>query len=158
MYKIQPICEEIREKVVAFITENWGSPIIVTKGHIHQADKLQGYVVLINNEIKGLITFDITNDECEIVSLDSLIENQGIGINLIEKVVETAKDCKCKRVWLITTNDNTKAIRFYQRRGFDMIKLYVNTILESRKIKSQIPLCGFGDIPMLHEIEFEKIL
>ena len=77
---------------------------------------------------------------------------------MIDKVIETAKDNKCKRVWLVTTNDNTKAIRFYQRRNFSMFGLYVNAIQESRRIKPQIPLYGFDNIPILHEIEFEKIL
>lgn len=60
----------------------------------------------------------VNNGECEIISLDSLIENQGIGTKLIEKVIETARQHQCKRIWLITTNDNIKAIRYYQRRGF----------------------------------------
>lgn len=77
---------------------------------------------------------------------------------LIDKVIEEAKEHKCKRVWLITTNDNTHAIRFYQRRGFNFRGLYINAIQESRKIKPQIPLLGMDDIPIMHEIEFEKNL
>lgn len=158
IYQIVPIETELREKVVAFITENWGSSIIVTKGKIHRAEELQGYVVLYNGKVQALITYNISGGECEIVSLDSLLENQGIGTCLIEKVIQTVTNNGCKRVWLITTNDNTKAIRFFQRRGFDMIGLYINAIQESRKIKPQIPLRGFDDIPILHEIEFQKFL
>ena len=69
-----------------------------------------------------------------------------------------AKKNGCRRVWLITTNDNTYAIRFYQKRGFDMAAIHRNAINESRKIKPQIPLTGFDKIPILHEIEFEMML
>ena len=158
MYDIIPINIEMRNKIADFVSLNWGAPIIVTKGKIHAVEDIQGYAVVVNEEIKSLITYCIEKEECEIVSLDSLIENQGIGTSLIKKVIETAKEHQCRRVWLITTNDNIKAIRFYQRRGFSMVGLYVNAILESRLIKPQIPLCGFDDIPILHEIEFEKLL
>ncbi len=158
MSEVVPIDMEIRRKVVDFITENWGSSIIVTKGKIHRAEELLGYTVISTGEIKALITYDIVDGECEIVCLESSIENQGIGTALIEKVIQTAQNNGCKRVWLITTNDNTKAIRYYQRRGFDMVGLYTNVIQESRRIKPQIPLKGFDDIPILHEIEFQMIL
>ncbi|QAT61819.1 GNAT family N-acetyltransferase [Acidilutibacter cellobiosedens] len=158
MYTIIPICDELRKDVVDFISDNWGSPIIVSKGKVHFADILEGYVAVENGEIDGVITYSIENGECEIVSLDSLVENQGIGSNLINKVIEKAKENKCRRVWLITTNDNTKAIRYYQKRGFYMKEIHINAIQRSRKLKPQIPLYGFDNIPILHEIEFEKII
>ena len=157
MCEIRSINEQFRKKIIKFIKENWDSSIIVTKGKIHSADKLQGYVVIVNDKLKGLITYCIENNECEIVSLDSLIENQGIGSSLMYKVIEMAKEHKCKRVWLITTNDNTKAIRYYQKKGLNIKDIYINAIQESRKIKPEIPLYGFDNIPILHEIEFEKI-
>ncbi|MBE6082919.1 GNAT family N-acetyltransferase [Sporanaerobacter sp. PP17-6a] len=158
MYEIIPICDELRKDVVDFISDNWGSPIIVSKGKVHFADILEGYVAVENGKIDGVITYSIENGECEIVSLDSLVENQGIGSNLINKVIEKAKENKCRRVWLITTNDNTKAIRYYQKRGFYMEEIHINAIQRSRKLKPQIPLYGFDNIPILHEIEFEKII
>ena len=66
--------------------------------------------------------------KCQIVSLDSLIENKGIGSKLLEKVIETAEKRKCKRIWLVTTNDNIKAIKFYQKRGFDMVAVHRNSL------------------------------
>jgi ribosomal protein S18 acetylase RimI-like enzyme len=158
MHEIVPIDNGLRGKVVDFITENWGSSIIMTKGKIHKAEELQGYVVLSKGEIQALITYNIADGDCEIVCLESLLENQGIGTELIEKVIKIARSNGCKRVWLITTNDNTKAIRFYQRRGFDMVGLHINAVQEARKIKPQIPFKGLDDIPILHEIEFEKVL
>lgn len=157
LIEIREINGELRKDVVAFIIKNWGSPIIVSRGRVHSADKLPGYVAIDDNmQIKGLITYHIDNNECEIVSLDSMVENMGIGSRLVEQVVRIAKEQGCKRVWLITTNDNTKAMRFYQKRGFNMKALYINAVQEARKIKPEIPLYGNDGIPILHEIEFEK--
>jgi GNAT superfamily N-acetyltransferase len=158
MIEIRPIDEQTRKTVVDFITESWGAPIVVTKGKVHSADQLPGFIAYINGQLTGLLTCHIENGECEVVSLDSIIENHGIGTRLLEEVIKKAKDQQCKRVWLITTNDNTGAIRFYQKRGFRLAGIRLNAIEEARKIKPQIPLYGCDNIPILHEIEFEKVL
>jgi ribosomal protein S18 acetylase RimI-like enzyme len=41
---------------------------------------------------------------------------------------------------LITTNDNLRAIGFYQRLGYQLVNVYPNAVEKSRKIKSEIPL------------------
>ena len=91
----------------------------------------------------------------EILSLDSLKENRGIGSRLLGEAVEEARRAGCARVMLITTNDNLRALRFYQKRGFDMVRIYRNAVDESRKIKPEIPLIGDHGIPIKHEIEME---
>jgi GNAT superfamily N-acetyltransferase len=102
----------------------------------------------------GLVTSNINGEDCEIVTLDSKVNNLGLGTRLINKVIDEAKMNKCKRVWLITTNDNTNAIRFYQKRGFEWIGFYKDAMQESRKLKPEIPKLGNDDIPIKHEIEF----
>jgi GNAT superfamily N-acetyltransferase len=96
--------------------------------------------------------------ECEIVTLDSKVNNIGLGTKLINKVIEKAKEIGCKRIWLITTNDNSHAIRFYQRRGFEWIGFYRDVMKDSRKLKPEISEFGYDNIPIKHEIEFEYIL
>lgn len=41
-------------------------------------------------------------------------------------VKQKAVECGCKRLWLITTNDNVDAFRFYQTRGFVLVKIHRN--------------------------------
>lgn len=59
---------------------------------------------------------------------------------------------------MITTNDNINALRFYQKRGFDMAGFYYNSLEVSRKLKPEIPLIGENGIPLKHEILFEMLL
>ena len=63
-----------------------------------------------------------------------------------------------RRVWLITTNDNTPAVRFYQKKGFSLVAVYRNAIEASRKLKPEIPLKGIDGIPIRDEIELELLL
>ena len=103
----------------------------------------------------GLITYIFYDNILEITSLDSLHENQGIGSKLVEAVIHEAKERKLQKIVLITTNDNINAIKFYQKRGFDMVRLFHNALDVSRKLKPEIPLIGENSIPLRHEIEFE---
>lgn len=156
MFEIKEIDNRIRDQVIQFITMNWGAPKIISRGKVHYVGQLPGYVVLDEDQIIGLITYNIENDECEIVSLDSLDENKGIGSLMIERVETKAKTDGCSRVWLITTNDNSRAIRFYQKRGYDLKAIHRNAVNEARKLKPEIPLLGYDNIPIKHELEFEK--
>ncbi len=144
-----------RARINCFIVKHWFSTEMIIRGTIIDMTKVDGIVVLENDNIVGLLTYAIRDKVCEIISLDSLIEGKGIGTTLINKVIFIAKEADCKKVIVVTTNDNVKAIGFYQKRGFDMAHLYRNAMDISRKIKPSIPLIGDGGIPLKHEIEFE---
>lgn len=151
---------KIRKKdsvqVKSFITESWGSPMSVSRGKIFNTAHLPGFMYKNDKEIIGLLTYNIDDREnCEIVKLNSQVSNRGLATKLINKVIEKAKISGCKRVWLITTNDNTNAIRFYQKRGFEWVGFYRNSMDDSRKLKPEIPQLGEDNIPIKHEIEFE---
>jgi GNAT superfamily N-acetyltransferase len=141
-----------------FWRENWGDEFVVAHGVIYHPDTLDGFIAFDGNEWVGEITYSFGDDGCEIVSLDSVREGQGLGTKLINAVIEEARKQHCKRVFLITTNDNLNALGFYQKRGFEMVKINRGAVHESRKIKPSIPLVGMNNIPLRDEIELEKNL
>ncbi|HUT67148.1 MAG TPA: GNAT family N-acetyltransferase [Dehalococcoidales bacterium] len=140
------------------IKEWWAGPKIITRGKVHYADKLPGFIAVQDGKTAGLITYDIVGDQCEIVSMNSLVEGKGIGSTLIDAVKNVAQKARCKRLWLITTNDNTAALRFYQKRGFLLVAIHRNALEQSRRLKPEIPLIGNDGIPLRDEIELEMIL
>jgi GNAT superfamily N-acetyltransferase len=91
-----------------------------------------GLIARQNEEAVGLMTYHMQGGACEIVSLDSLQENKGIGTKLIEAVKQVALQAGCTRSWLITTNDNLHALRFYQKRGFLLVAVYRNAVEQAR--------------------------
>lgn len=154
-YLIRPIRDEDKEWISNFLTKHWGSPIIITRGKIHHGNQLPGFIAEDKNEKIGLITYHIENEKCEIISLDSFKERIGVGSSLIEEVKKKASSSGCEKLWVITTNDNLKAIRFYQKRRFNLVAVYPDVIEESRKLKPEIPLIGFDGIKIKDEIELE---
>ena len=98
-----------------FIKTHWGSKQIVVHKKVYIPSKLQGFIAENLSQKIGLVTFQIKNNNCEIVTLNSIKENEGVGTRLVELVIKQAKELNCKKIWLVTTNDNIKAIYFYQK-------------------------------------------
>jgi N-acetylglutamate synthase-like GNAT family acetyltransferase len=122
---------------------------------MYYPEKLPGFVATIDTKLVGLLTYEILNRECEVVTINSTSERLGIGSGLLEAVRKAAILAQCKRLWLITTNDNTRALRFYQKRGFRLLALYPNQLEKSRLLKPEIPQVGMDGIPLRDEIELE---
>ena len=106
----------------------------------------------------GLVTYHVDEDACEIVTIDSLVPSRGVGTALIEAVKVAAIEAGCKRLWLITTNDNLNALRFYQKWGFELVAIHRNALEKSRELKPEIPTIGMDGIPLRDEIELEMVI
>ena len=138
--------------------ENWGDEFVVAHGVIYHPDTLNGFIAFDGDEWVGEVTYTYSGNDCEIVSLDSLNQGQGIGTKLIYSVLDEARKRNCDRVFLITTNDNLNALGFYQKRGFELVAVHRGAVQESRKIKPGISLIGDNNIPLRDEIELEMSL
>lgn len=145
-----------REMVNLFIREHWYTTTMVVRGKQIDMTQTEGFFLLEKGNIIGLLTYLVYDGILEITSLDSLRENQGIGSALVDMAVREAGERGLQKIVLITTNDNINAIRFYQKRGFDMARLFRNAVDDARELKPEIPLIGENGIPLHHEIEFER--
>ncbi len=137
------------------LKQYWASERIVTRGRLHDAVELEAIGAWRDDEPVGLVTFRIENNECEIVTHNSMADSGGIGSCLLSAVRQEARGRGCTRLWLVTTNDNTPAMRFYQRRDFLICELHKNAITEARKLKPEMPDIGLDGIPIRHEVELE---
>ncbi|MGN6562877.1 MAG: GNAT family N-acetyltransferase [Thermomicrobiales bacterium] len=155
---VRPVTAADRDWITQLLRERWGATLIVSRGQVHDAAALPGVVAATPAGLAGLATYRIAGDECELVTLDSLAPGQGIGTGLIAVVRAAAVAAGCRRLWLITTNDNLPALRFYQRRGFVLAALHRDAIAASRRLKPQIPLLGLDNIPIRDELELEMAL
>lgn len=154
-FTLRPLTDADRAWVREFMIEHWGDEIAVVHDTIYRPVELPGFAAFLNEEVAGLVTYHIKGDACEIVTLDSLQEGLGIGTRLIEAVREAAIRERCTRLWLVTTNDNTLAFRFYQKRGFRLIAVRPGAVEAARRIKPKIPLIGNDGIPIRDELELE---
>jgi N-acetylglutamate synthase-like GNAT family acetyltransferase len=154
-FHIRPINNSDKEWITGLLKEWWAGPKIVTRGKVHMADEYPGFIATKDRQRVGLITYRIDDNECEIASMNSLAEGIGIGSALVEAVKNVAIAQKCERLWLITTNDNIKALKWWKKRRFRQVVTYLNSVEQSRLLKPEIPLTGNDGIPIRDEIELQ---
>ncbi len=142
----------------ALWVQEWGGETMVSKGVIYRLAELGALIARGQDGPCGAATYHVGEHGCELMSINALAEGQGVGTSLLRAVEELARNRGCSRVWLITTNDNLDALRFYQRRGYRLAALYPGAVDEARKQKPAIPLVGYHGIPIRDEIELEKAL
>ncbi len=176
-FTIRPLERSDREWVAHFLDERWGTTQIVSRGKAVYGHLLPGFMAerggaaaeddVSEGDVSeedtqaeniGLITVHIGENECEITTLDSLDELMGVGSALVEAVENWAREAGIKRLWLVTTNDNLEALKFWQKRGYELVSVHRNAIAEARRIKPQIPITGLNGITIRDEIELEKLM
>ncbi len=157
-FDIRSVAEIDPQRIGSFLERRWESRLVVSRGKLHDAAALPGFFACHHERMIGLATYNLADGACELVTLDSEVEGIGVGSALIAAVREVAVAADCRRLWLITTNDNLPALGFYQKRGFRITAVHPNALEQSRQIKPQIPLMGLDGIPLRDEIELEMLL
>ena len=112
-----------------------------------------------DGHLLGILTYLPEPDwqRCEILTLHADGQWRGTGTALVEAAEQLAVRHRCPRLWLVTTNDNVDALRFYQRRGFCLVCVHRGAVDHSRAhLKPEIPLAGNNRIPLRDELELEK--
>lgn len=172
VFTIRPLERSDREWVAHFLDERWGTTQIVSRGKAVYGHLLPGFMAergsaAVEDDIEeqetqaeniGLITVHFGEKECEITTLDSLDESMGVGSALVEAVENWAREAGIERLWLVTTNDNLEALKFWQKRGYELVSVHRNAIADARRIKPQIPITGLNGIKIRDEIELEKLM
>jgi len=159
MVEIRPLGEEDRPWALRVETESWGEPAVARLGELVDPTRLPGFVAVAGGRRAGLVTYAVRGRECEVVTLRSLSEGRGVARALLDAVRDAALEAGCRRLWLVTTNDNVRALALFQRWGMDLVALHRNAVTDARRrLKPSIPERGANGIPILHELELEARL
>jgi ribosomal protein S18 acetylase RimI-like enzyme len=152
---IRPIEPRDRPWVRDVVAAHFGSARVVSRGVLHEVDTLPGLIAMRAGRPVGLVQYQVRGEGCEVVVLVATEPGRGVGTRLLESAREYAAGAGCRRVWLVTTNDNAEAIHFYERRGGTRAAVHTGAVAASRKLKPEIPTIGHGGVPITDEIEFE---
>jgi GNAT superfamily N-acetyltransferase len=156
--RIRPVKAEERPTVEELLARRWGSPQIVSRGRVHDAAAAEALGAFRGQELVGLATYELSSGECELLTLDALERRTGVGSQLLDAVAQEARSAGCRRLWLITTNDNAGAIHFYERRGMKLVAVHRGAVDQARKLKPSIPELAEDGTPISDELEFELVL
>lgn len=156
--RVRPRDERDRDAVAAFLAERHSAPRVARLGELLYPLE---HPALVADDggggLLGVLTYVVRGADCEVLTLHAAERGRGVGTALVEALVALARERGCRRLWLITTNDNVDALRFYQRRGFALAALHRGTVDRSRAtLKAEIPAVGDHGIPLRDEIVLER--
>lgn len=153
---MRPIEPADRPRLAEHLRAAWGSTRVATRGRLVDAAALPGFIAQDDGEWLGYAAYETRDGECEVTVIESLAPGRGVGGALLAACVGAAQAAGATRVCLITTNDNTAVLRFYQRRGFVLVALRPGAVAEARRtLKPEIPERGNDDVPISDEVELE---
>lgn len=154
--KIRSVTPDDAKWIKEIMDGSWGGlPLIIRGKKYYPTD---GIVAENESGVAGFLFYEIQNTNCEIVVFEIFDKFKGTGTVMLNRFLELAKNKQCKRIHLMTTNDNLDALRFYQRRGFTICGIHLDSIKVSRKMKPAIGMIGDYDIPMRDEIDLERMI
>jgi GNAT superfamily N-acetyltransferase len=151
-----------RPAVAAFLAQR-GATRVARRNQL--IDPLEHPALLAEDQrggrLLGVLTYVVDRDraQCEVLTLHAVQQWRGVGTALLQLVEQVAAQQGCGRLWLVTTNDNVDALRFYQRRGFRLAALRRGAVDDGRaRLKPEIPTVGDYGIPLRDELELDKQL
>ncbi|HEY3452010.1 MAG TPA: GNAT family N-acetyltransferase [Myxococcales bacterium] len=137
--------------------ERWGLPLC-SVGRTFMPQDVEGRALVTGDRMLGLITWVVNGAEAEIVTLDSFVEECGVGTRLLTAAEEAVGSAGAKRIAVLLTNDNVTALAFHLHRGYRLVKVHKDIVEEMRKIKPVIPAIGRSGIPIVDLWEVAKPL
>ena len=147
-----------RDWVAETLVREWTSTSVARLGQLVEAAGLPGHLATLAGRRVGLVLVDVRHREYEVVAISTSEPRRGVGRALMERCFAEARATGCRRVWLVTTNNNITAIAFYQRLGMDLRALHRHALRVSRELKPTIPERDAAGVRIDHELEFELLL
>jgi GNAT superfamily N-acetyltransferase len=138
------------------MVELWGSELQVVHQSVYRPAELPGLIAERAGRVVGLLTYQVSDEMLEVVTLNAIERRTGVGTVLMEAVAAGARQLRCHEIRLTTTNDNLDAIRFYQRRGLRLVALRPGAVDQARLEKPEIPRVGAYAIPLRDEIDLAR--
>jgi RimJ/RimL family protein N-acetyltransferase len=153
--QVRRVADDDRAWIAEVVAAEFASPKVVSRGRVHDTSLLDGFVVENDGRPVGCALWHEIDGDAELAVLVTTYRGAGAGTALLDAVIEYARAHHWKRLWLITTNDNTDSLRLYQRAGWDWVAWHRDAVTEARALKPELPREGAHGIPIRHEIEFE---
>ena len=156
--RLAPCSPEDRPKLEAFLRDR-GALRVARRSELLRPLDHPAILAWSAGRLVGAATYVIDAEQCELLTLHAQSRFVGTGTSLLSAVKGAARENGCTRLWVVTTNDNVDALRFYQRRGFRLSQLRPGAVDASRRLsKPEIPELGAHRIPLRDELELEMSL
>lgn len=136
------------------VWEPWGG-FIVAVGRRYEVPDVEGLVLPAG---AGLVTWSAAGEAAEIVTLDAFPPGQGHGARLLAAAEAELALRGVRRVRLVTTNENVRALAFYQRHGYRLVRVHLDFMERVFREKPHLSRTPEKGIARLDAWELDKPL
>ena len=146
------------DEIEILVGEQWGVPV-VSIDRLYEPNDLQGLTWRDSDgDVSGLVTWAVEDDRAEIVTLDAFVQGAQIGGRLLDAAEMELSRRGVRTIVVVTTNDNLRALSFYARRGYRLVRLDLDGMDRVRTLKTGVPETGQGGLPLRDMWELRKEL
>ncbi|MEU5525913.1 GNAT family N-acetyltransferase [Micromonospora chersina] len=157
--QVRPAEASDHADVAALHRREWGGRYVVVHDTRYDLRELPTLVAVDGaGGFAGALVHRLADGGLEVVSLAATVPGNGAGSALLTAAEAVATAAGADRLWLVTTNDNLRALRFYQRRGLRIVAVDPGAVDRARAVKPSIPYLGEDDIPLHGELRLERRL
>jgi GNAT superfamily N-acetyltransferase len=150
--QVEPAPFEVIEEVWL----RWGVPIVSIGRHYMPAD-VDGLLIPGGEPApRALVTWAVDGDRAEIVTLDAFEQGRGHGSRVLAEAERVLASRGVTHIRLVTTNDNTKALGFYVRRGYRLVAIHLDAMDEVYRVKPGAPRIGNDGVALRDLLELHK--
>jgi len=107
---------------------------------------------------RAVVTWWTEAQVAEIVSVHAEPAGGGAGTRIMDAAEAELQRRGVRRLVVATTNDNVRALNFYQKRGYRLVRLHLDAMDRVRTVKPGLPQTGRDGIPLRDMWELEKEL
>lgn len=138
--------------------ELWGLPLVSVRRNYVPGD-VEGLVYRDEwGAPQGLVTWHIEGESAEITSVDAFEQGRHIGGRLVDGAEEALRALGVRKVMIVTTADNLRALAFYIRRGYRLVVVHLDAMDRVRAVKPDVPATGHDGLPLRDMLELTKQL
>jgi GNAT superfamily N-acetyltransferase len=154
--EVRPITEA---EIEADWTEFTGGPPVVGVLREYLAADVEGIEWRdADSGRRGAVTWWIDGERAEVVSVHAEPQGGGAGTRVMDAAEDELRRRGVRTVVLATTNDNARALNFYIKRGYRLVRVDLDAMDRVRAVKAGVPLNGRDGVPLQDMWELEKSL
>lgn len=136
-----------------------GGPIVVSFGRLRRLADYPAIVACEGAARRAFLVYIVEGRRCELLALRALAEGGGFAAALCLDLERIARAAGCARIELCTTNDNARALRFYQRLGYRLTHVEIGgfaDVMRRKGLDPNVERRGYDGIVLRDVLQLEK--
>jgi len=148
-----------KEAVHQLLLRRWNEDLFIIGGRAYESRDFDTHGAFApDGTLLAIAIWSMRGRMALLGAVDSLVPGSGAAARLIRFVASEARRLGASSLRAVTTNDNLRALGYYQKQGFRLTALFVGSVDAFRGRHPRFRPIGFDGIPVRDTLELEMEL